>query len=187
LIAALGLAAALAAAGPVAPPLAIQARTASPVTVKAGRGGARLDVPLIRQTPEHCGPAALQMVMRYNGAGRDADAEAERTYDPVLRGALVTEMAIAARRVGFEATIETLPADSLIALLNAGVPPIVLYSTGFGPVTRAHYAVVVGWEPEGDRFVLHDGSPRPRRIGRAELERRRRAGDDHVLILRRGP
>ena len=168
MITALALAAALAAAGPAT-------------------GGIHLDVPLIRQTPEHCGPASLQMVMRYYGAGRDADSEADRTYDPVLRGALVTDLALAARRVGFQATIETLSADSLIALLRSAVPPIVLYQTGVGPVTRAHYAVVVGWEPEGDRFVLHDGGAQPRRMRRSDLERRRRGGDDHVLVLRRGP
>jgi hypothetical protein len=152
----------------------------------APAGGVALDVPLLRQAPEHCGPAALQMVMRYYGAGRDAEREADRAYDPVLRGALVTELALAAKRSGFQVTIETVSNDSLVALLHEGVPPIVLYQTGFGPVTRAHYAVVVGWEPD-DRFVLHDGGARPRHMAGSDLARRRRGGDDHALVLRRAP
>jgi ABC-type bacteriocin/lantibiotic exporter with double-glycine peptidase domain len=147
----------------------------------------RLPVPLVRQASERCGPAALVMVLRFFGAGPGAVAEAERAYDPVLRGALITELAAAARRAGADAAIETPGADSLVALLRAGIPPILLYETGTAPVARAHYGVVVGWEPRRDRFVLHDGGDRPRVLSRAELVRHWRGGDGLALVVRRRP
>ena len=72
------------------------AGTAAPAAV-------RLAVPVVRQAPERCGPAALAMVMRFHGADSAALAEADRAYDPVLRGALITDLAAAARRAGFTA------------------------------------------------------------------------------------
>ena len=53
---------------------------------------------LLRQTRERCGPAALEMVLGYYGAGSVARAEAERAFDPALGGTLVTDLASAARR-----------------------------------------------------------------------------------------
>ena len=163
MIAALALAAALAGGAP------------SPV---------RLEVPRVQREPERCGPAALEMVLGYYHADPHAEAEAATAYDPVLRGTLITRLAAAARAGGFAADVETPSADSLIALLRAGVPPIVLYQAGPGPITRPHYAVVVGWEPDRDRFLLQDGGDRPRAMSRRELSRRRRLQDDRALIVR---
>ena len=67
-----------------------------------------LDVPVVRQERERCGPAALAMVLGYYHADSTAVREAERAYDPVLRGSLITELAAAARRGGYEASVATL-------------------------------------------------------------------------------
>lgn len=147
----------------------------------------RLPVPVIAQAPERCGPAALAMVLRFYGAGPAALAEADSAYDPVLRGSLITELAARARRAGFAAEVATLDADSLVALLRAGVPAIVLLQSGIGPVARAHYAVVAGWDPARGRFILHDGAERPHDVGRGALERRWRGGDFRALVVRRVP
>jgi hypothetical protein len=147
-------------------------------------GFSRLAVPLERQEPERCGPAALRMTMAYWEAGESALAEAERAYDPALRGSLITDLAAAARRGGFEADVRELTPDSLIALLAGGVPPIVLYQHGSWPLARGHFAVVVGWEPAAGRFVLHDGTSAPRSMRRDDLERRWRAAGSRALIVR---
>lgn len=144
-----------------------------------------LDVPIIAQEPERCGQAALEMVLRYYGADGAALDEATSAYDPVLRGSLITDLAAAARRAGYLAIVATLSPDSLTALLSAGVPPIVLYQSGLAPLTVAHFAVVTGWDPEGDTFTINDGRARPRKIGRVDLAKRWRTAGSRALIIRR--
>lgn len=149
---------------------------------------ADLAVPNVKQVRERCGQGALEMVLRYYGAGAAAVREADRAYDPVLRGSLITDLAAAARRAGFEAEIATLTPDTLVALLGAGVPPIVLYQAGAPPITFAHYGVVRGWDPAHGTFTLNAGESRPRIMRREELAQRwRTAGSQALLIRRRAP
>jgi ABC-type bacteriocin/lantibiotic exporter with double-glycine peptidase domain len=149
-------------------------------------GRVALDVPVVTQAPERCGPAALEMVLRYYGAGPAAVREAGRAYDPALRGALITDLAAAARRAGCEADVATLAPDSLIALLAEGVPPIVLYQNGRAPLTVPHFGVVTGWDPARAAFTLNDGGDRPRRVGRDDLAKRWRTAGSQALVVRRG-
>ena len=149
---------------------------------------AALAVPIVRQAPERCGPAALAMVLRYYRADSAAIAEADRAYDPVLRGALVTDLAASARRAGFDARVATPGADSLERWVAAGVPPIVLYQGRFGPVARGHYGVVVGFDRPGGGPTLHDGGPHPARLARREFVRRWMArGGVALLVTPRAP
>lgn len=149
-------------------------------------GVVRLPVPVVRQTPERCGPAALDMVFRYHGADSSARVEAGRAYDPVLAGSLITDLAAAARRAGFATTLEEPEPDSLVALLRHGVPPILLYRRGVGPVSVGHYGVVVGWDPDRSRFLVNDGGPRTRTLARDDLLRRWRAAGGLALVVRPG-
>lgn len=149
------------------------------------REPAHLDVPIMKQAPERCGQAALEMVMEYYGAGPATLRKADRAYDPALRGSLITDLAAAARRAGYDAAIATLTTDSLIALLDQGVPPIVLYQNGRGPLTVRHYAVVTGWDPANRAFTLNDGGARPRVKRMNDLARRWRTAGSQALIIRR--
>jgi ABC-type bacteriocin/lantibiotic exporter with double-glycine peptidase domain len=164
---------------------------ASPSVTSSGRQQAArtgLDVPIVEQARERCGQAALEMVLRYYGADSAALHEADRAYDPALRGSLITDLAAAARRAGYEATIATLTPDSLIALLAAGVPPIVLYQKGRAPLTVAHFGVVTGCDPAREAFTLNDGGARPRVVRRDHLTKRwRTAGSQALIIRRRSP
>lgn len=144
----------------------------------------RLGVPVMRQAPERCGPTALAMVLRFYGADAPALAQAERAYDPVLKGSLISDLAAAARRAGFEASVTPVPEDSLVALLGEGVPPILLYRRGLGPVSVGHYGVLVGWDPGPERFAVHDGSAASRSMARDDLMRRWRAAGGLTLIVR---
>ncbi len=158
------------------------ARLADTAAAASGRG-VLLQVPVIRQSPERCGPASLRMVMRYEHAAASAEAFADSAYDPILRGALITELAAAARRAGFDAEVETPSADSLVALLAAGVPPILLIDVGIGPLQKGHYVVLVGGDDTG-HFTIHDGSARPRTLERAALVKRWRAAGGQALVVR---
>lgn len=146
----------------------------------------RLSVPVVRQAPERCGPAALAMVFRYHGADPPALAEAERAYDPALKGSLITDLAAAARRAGFAAEVAALAEDSLHGLLAQGLPPILLYRRGVGPVSVGHYGVLVGWDPGRERYAVNDGGRATRDIGRDDLMRRWRAAGGLALVIRPG-
>jgi hypothetical protein len=145
----------------------------------------RLPVPLLRQAPERCGPAALGMVLSFYGAPQAALGGADRAYDPVLKGALITTLAASARAAGYEAAVETVAEDSLIALLRLGVPPVLLYDRGVGPMTRRHYGVLVGWDPLRRQYALNDGGPSTRWLRRDDLMRRWRAAGGLALVVRR--
>ena len=148
----------------------------------------RLDVPVVVQARERCGPAALEMVLRWYGAEGAAVREAETAYDPVLRGSLITDLAAAARRAGYDATVATLTPDSLVGLLGEGVPPIVLYQSGRGPMTQRHFGVVTAWDRARGAFILNDGSARPRVLRRDDFAKRwRTAGSQALVVRRRSP
>jgi hypothetical protein len=126
------------------------------------------------------------MVMRYYGADSAAIAEAERAYDPVLKGSLITDLAAAARRAGFAAAVSALPGDSLEALLARGVPPILLYRRGTGVLSVGHYGVVVGVDPGRGRYTLHDGGKASRDVDRDDLMRRWQAAGSLALVMESG-
>ncbi len=154
---------------------------ASPPTLAARHAAwMSLDVPIVRKAPERCGPAALAMVLRYYRAPPAAIREADAAYDPALRGSRLDELAGAARRAGFAADIATLTSESLIDLLNDGVPPILLYQSG--PVDR--FGVVTGWDATRSSFTIHDGTARPRVAGRDELTRQWQTAGSQALIVR---
>lgn len=146
-----------------------------------------LEVPVVKQARERCGQAALEMVLRYYGADAAALQEGERAYDPVLRGSLITDLAEAAGRAGYPARIATLTADSLVALLATGVPPIVLYQAGRRPLTRPHFGVLTGWDPARQVFTIHDGGSHPRTVSRDDLAHRWRTAGSLALVVRRIP
>ena len=163
--------------------------TASPSAAGAppNQSAIHLDVPAIRQAPERCGPAALSMVLRFYGAAPAALAEADRAYDPAIRGALITDLRDAASRAGYPATLETPGEEGLAALLREGVPPILLFESGIGPIGRGHYGVVAGWDPARRVYLVNDGRSRPRTMGAGELTRRWRAAGGQALIVRPKP
>jgi ABC-type bacteriocin/lantibiotic exporter with double-glycine peptidase domain len=153
--------------------------------VAASDAGSSLDVPIVVQVRERCGQAALEMVLRYYGADSTAVREADRAYDPILHGSLITDLAAAAQRAGYEASVITLTPDSLVALLGGGVPAIVLYQAGRAPFTTPHYGVVTRWDLANHSFTLNDGGARPHVMRRSDLAKRWQTAGSQALIVHR--
>jgi len=150
--------------------------------------GIELEVPIVKQARERCGQAALEMVLRYYDADSAALREGDRAYDPALRGSLITDLAAAARRAGYQAEVATLTPDSLVGLLVSGVPPVVLYQNGQGPLTVPHYGVVTAWDPARERFTLNEGGTHARTVTRNDFTARwRTAGSQALIVRRRAP
>lgn len=115
-------------------------------------------VPFFAQTPYHCGPAALAMVLTHAGFKTTPEALADAVFLPSRQGALQDEMLAAARRAG--ALAVPLPATlaAVCEEVAAGHPVVVLKNLGLAFAPRWHYAVVIGFDVRAQHVVLHSGA-----------------------------
>jgi tetratricopeptide (TPR) repeat protein len=113
--------------------------------------------PFHPQRDYHCGPAALATVLGASGVAVGPDTLAPALYVPDRHGTFQVELAALPRRYDRMAVEIEGSLDALVAQLQLGRPVLVLQNLGFESVPRWHYAVVVGYQPERDRFVLRSG------------------------------
>jgi tetratricopeptide (TPR) repeat protein len=115
------------------------------------------DVPFYPQTAYQCGPAALATVLTDSGAPATPEEITGAVYIPERKGSLQVELVAAARRFGRLPFVIPPEPAALLAELEAGRPVLVLQNLAFQRFPRWHYAVVVGYEPGRDRFLLRSG------------------------------
>lgn len=117
-------------------------------------------VPFHPQTEYQCGPAALAGVLNASGVAITPQVLAPQVYLPDRRGSLQVELAAATRRAGrIPYPVERTP-EALTAELAAGRPVLVLQNLLVRTVPRWHYAVLVGADPDRNRFILNSGTER---------------------------
>lgn len=114
------------------------------------------NVPFYAQDEYECGPAAMAMVLTYNGLDLTPDDLVDEVYTPERKGSLQPDMITAARRHGFVG-YEIKGPDALSAELAAGRPVIVLQNLGLSWYPVWHYAVVLGLDHTTDEVILHSG------------------------------
>jgi Peptidase_C39 like family len=146
-------------------------------------------VPWVKQRPDFCGEACVEMAARRLGKTYDQDAVfAETGLDPALgRGAYTPDLVRAVHRLGFAPpSIYTLvdarsPQRGLateLAHLHAdlarGVPSIVCMHYDDQPRTTEHFRLVVGFDAEADQIVYQEPAEDAgeyRRMDRALFEK----------------
>jgi len=143
-----------------------------------------LPVPVVRATRERCGQAAFEMVLRYWGADSAAIHEADRAYDPVLRGSLVTDLAAAARRAATPPRSSRCPRFAGGAAGRGRAADRALPERP-GPAHRATLRRGARLGPAHGDFTVNDGGAKPRVIGRGALAERWRTAGSQALIVRR--
>ncbi len=141
--------------------LAALAACAAPVDVarRAGDVPPRATVPgvtLIEQEAFHCGPAALAMVMQWQGLDVTQGAIAARSFTPEARGTYLADMLGAARRQG-RLAVPVRGWDGLMGEVAAGNPVIVFQNLSLPVAPLWHYAVVTGYDLEAGEVTLHSG------------------------------
>lgn len=144
-------------------------------------------VPFHPQTEFHCGPAALATVLEYSGLEVTVDELAERVYTPGLRGSLQAEMSATVRGKGRLAY--RLPGElrAILAEVAAGRPVLVLENLGLASRPYWHYAVVVGYDREGNVMLLRSGEEREQRVPAGRwLRRWDRAGRWALVLIEPG-
>src|SRR6185312_16162056 len=90
-------------------------------------------VPFYPQTDYQCGPAALAMVMDYDGLAVTPEALVSQVYIPDRKGSLQVEMLAAPRRHGLVSWQLAPRLTDLLREVDAGHPVIVLQDFGIWP------------------------------------------------------
>lgn len=139
--------------------------------------------PFFPQKVNQCGPAALATVLTASGVPAEPDALSPALYIPDRQGTLQVELAAAARRHGRLAVQTGGSLETLVGQLRQGRPVLVLQNLAVSFYPVWHYAVVVGYLPEQDAFVLRSGTERRRVTRRGRFEATWRRADYWGLVL----
>lgn len=162
LVAASALAAAFALGGCAAPQsAALRAPAGTPLAASVEplpRQASVPDVPFHPQSDYQCGPAALAMALGAIGRVRTPESLTEAVYLPARRGSLQAEMLALPRREGLLAIRAPGELAALLRLVADGHAVVVFQNLGLAIAPVWHYAVLVGYDLDAGRVVLHSGT-----------------------------
>lgn len=145
------------------------------------------ETPFFPQTKYQCGPAALATVLNHSGVHISPEALVAEVYVPSKRGSLQVEMLAAARRQRRLAYVIPPEFESLLKEIRSGRPVLVMQNLGFKRVPLWHYAVVIGFDPQGDRVILRSGTRARRTMSSKKfLKTWRRSGSWGFVVLKAG-
>jgi ABC-type bacteriocin/lantibiotic exporter with double-glycine peptidase domain len=139
-------------------------------------------VPFHPQAEEGCGASALASVLARLGRPADPAELAREVATPGLKGALVTDLADAARRRGFDAEVVQPDTEGVAALVSSGTAVILLLDEGRLAWSVPHYVVAFGILPEG--LLVHSGDRPERVVPWWDLERKRSKMANLALVVR---
>lgn len=145
-----------------------------------------LSVPFFAQEKYQCGPAALASVLSYAGAPTNPETLVEEVWLPKRRGSLAMELAAAARARGLLVyPINTNTA--LFAELDANHPVLIQQNLLFKWLPQWHFAVVIGYDENGETLLLHSGTEQSKKVGAAWFENHwRKAEYIGFVVLKAG-
>jgi len=165
------------------------------VLLASGAGCAALGPPLAAQpveltdTPFHpqeeylCGPAALATVLHPSGVEVHPDALTRDLYIPERQGTLQVELLAATRRQGRLAVELDGTLADIVRQLEHGRPVLVLQNLATARAPAWHYAVVVGYLPDSNQFVLRSGREQRQLMARSRFEATWRRADNWALAV----
>jgi tetratricopeptide (TPR) repeat protein len=138
------------------------------------------DVPFFEQEAHQCGPAALAMVLAFQGETVAPEALADEVFVPGRAGTLQSGLVGAARAHG-RVAYPVRDLDALLAEIAAGRPVIVLQNLGLSWIPVWHYAVAIGYDLDRATLRLHSG-PEARRVRPLETFERTWARSGHWAL-----
>ena len=120
----------------------------------------------LTQTPFHdqtgyfCGPNALATVLYRTGLDIDPDILAKQVYLPGRKGSLQLELVAATRGMQRLAVAIEPSLQGILRELERGYPVLILQNLGVAWLPVWHYAVVIGFDPAQQHFILRSGNQR---------------------------
>ena len=135
-------------------------------------------VPFFPQQKFHCGPAALATLLNFYDPSQDysPDHLAAQTFTPGVKGTYALDMLGASRRQGFIPYPAPMELSSVLAQVAAGQPSIWLLNLGLSSLPQWHYAVLVGYDLDGQWVLMRSGQQRYRKMRIRHFEKARRLG-----------
>jgi len=118
------------------------------------------DTAFYPQTTDQCGPAALATVLSTTGVQVLPVHLAPSLYIPGRQGSLQIELMAATRGYGHIPYVVEPDVVSLLGEIQFGRPVLVLQNLGTSFIPVWHFAVVVGYLPDENKFVLRSGDVR---------------------------
>jgi len=111
-----------------------------------------IDVPYVEQLPNYCGPASLEMVLRYYGTKTDQQQIGAGIVES--NGVSASALEQVAIDMGYDATEEYCGLNNLLDSLSAGVPVLVRVINNTG--TNGHFMVVTGYDLTQEILYIND-------------------------------
>ncbi|MBD1400523.1 PA2778 family cysteine peptidase [Pelovirga terrestris] len=140
------------------------------------------EAPFFAQQEYQCGPAALAMLLAWNGHDVFLPQLEGQVYSPELQGSLQPSIVAAARRQGYLA-YPLSGWSELVAELKGGQPVMILQNLGLSWYPRWHYAVVIGYDQGEKRVRLHSGVYPGMEMSMGVFERTWRRADYWGLVV----
>ncbi|MGI9260980.1 MAG: PA2778 family cysteine peptidase [Woeseiaceae bacterium] len=145
------------------------------------------DTAFYPQTTDQCGPAALATVLNAAGVQISPVDLAPSVYLPNRKGSLQIELMAATRSFGRIPYPVEDDVVSLLAEIQQGHPVLVLQNLGASIMPIWHFAVVIGYLPAEEQFVLRSGDVRRHLIPASKFLRSwRRANSWGIVVLQPG-
>jgi tetratricopeptide (TPR) repeat protein len=119
-----------------------------------------VEVPFFPQEEYQCGPAALATVLVHSGVDVTAEQLVSRVYVPDRQGSLQAEILAATRSLGRVPYVMPETLAPILAELRAGHPVLLLQNLGIDRWPVWHYAVLIGFDPAAEEFLLRSGTDR---------------------------
>ncbi len=141
------------------------------------------DVPLVAQTADWCGPAALAAVLQYHGEEITPDQIAQEVYLPDYRGALNLDLLLYARRRGFEAWAGEGSVHRITGAVCRNRPVICMVRRGNPLAQRNHFLVVTGYDSQKGVWVVDSGAGKRETLGQAHFHSEWQACGRWMLIV----
>jgi tetratricopeptide (TPR) repeat protein len=127
---------------------------------EAGPAVELTEVPFFAQDQFQCGPAALATILVNGGVQVTPLQLVPLVYLPDRHGSLQAELLAATRSHGRVPYVMRNSLAPILEELRSGVPVLVLQNLGLDRWPVWHYAVLVGFDPGDESFLLRSGTTR---------------------------